>query len=75
MSPSGLVKPASTTVVTTTPPAGLSGGTFSNVVVDEVNKTITADVPAGSDQGYLTLSPARVIKSVEIVGGKLVIKY
>lgn len=75
VSPSGLVKPASTTVVTTTPPAGLSGGTFSNVVVDEVNKTITADVPAGSDQGYLTLSPARVIKSVEIVGGKLVIKY
>ena len=75
VAPSGLVKPPSTTVVITTPPAGLTGGTFSNVVIDEVNKTITADVPAGSSQGYLTLSPARVIKSVELVGGKLIIKY
>ena len=75
VSPSGLVKPPATTVVITTPPTGLAGGQFSNVVVDEVNKTITADLPPSGDQGYLTLSPARVIKSVELVGGKLIIKY
>jgi len=43
--------------------------------VDAANKTITADVPSGSEQGYLTISPAVLIKSVEIVNGKLVIKY
>ncbi len=75
VAPSGLVKPPSTTVVITTPPSGLAGGQFSNVVVDEVNKTITADLPPSGDQGYLTLSPARVIKSVELVNGKIVIKF
>jgi len=73
-------KPASSlagsdTTVSTTPPPGLGGGSFSNVVIDEANKTITADLPASGDQGYLTISPARAIKSVEKVGGKLVIKY
>ena len=57
------------------PPAGLSGATLTNVAVDAATKTITADVPAGSEQGYLTISPAVLIKSVEITNGKLVIKY
>ena len=65
--------PSST--VTGTPPAGLSGATLTNVSVDAATKTITADVPAGSEQGYLTISPAVLIKSVEITNGKLVIKY
>ena len=66
---------ASQTTVGVNAPAGLSGGAFSNVVVDEASKTITADLPASGDQGYLTISPARPIKSVEKVGNKLVIKY
>jgi len=75
VSPSGLVKDPASIVVVGTPPAGFSGATLTNVVVDEKAGTITADVPAGSEQGYLTLSPARVIKSIEIVGGKIVIKF
>ena len=66
---------ASQTTVGVNAPAGLTGGAFSNVVVDEAAKTITADLPASGDQGYLTISPARAIKSVEKVGNKLVIKY
>jgi hypothetical protein len=69
-----LSKPAGT-VVDTTPPAGLGGGSFSNVVIDEANKTITADLPAAGDQGYLTISPARAIKGVEKVGNKIIIRY
>ncbi|MFM7103334.1 MAG: hypothetical protein ACKO3N_19460, partial [Verrucomicrobiota bacterium] len=34
------------TVVSTIPPAGLTGGAFSNVVIDESARTITADLPA-----------------------------
>ena len=63
------------TVVTPTPPAGLAGSAFSNVVVDEASKTITADLPASGDQGYLTISPARPIQGVSISGNKLVIRY
>lgn len=66
---------AAQTVVGTSPPSGLVGGTFTNVVVDEAAKTVTADLPVSGEQGYLTLSPARPIKSVEKVGNKLVIKY
>ena len=65
----------SATVVSTTPPAGLAGAAFTNVVVDEASKTITADLPATGDQGYLTISPARPIKGVSISGKKLVITY
>lgn len=63
------------TVVSTTPPAGLGGGSFSNVVIDESARTITADLPASGDQGYLTISPARPIQGVAISGNKLVIRY
>ena len=63
------------TLVSTTPPAGLVGAAFSNVVVNEASKTITADLPAAGDQGYLTISPARPIKGVAISGNKLVIQY
>jgi hypothetical protein len=65
----------SSVTVSVNPPAGFSGAPLSNVVINEASRTITADVPAGSEQGYLTISPARVIKSVEIVGGKLVVTY
>ena len=45
------------------------------MVDDPVSKTITADVPSGATEAYLTISPARAIKSVEAINGKLVIKY
>jgi len=70
-----LLTPVAPTVITGTPPSGFAGATLTNIVDDPATKTITADVPAGSAEAYLTISPARVIKSVEIVGGKLVIKY
>ena len=66
---------AAQTVVGTSAPAGLTGGTFSNVVVDEAAKTITADLPATGEQGFLTISPARPIKGVQRIGNKLVIQY
>ncbi len=57
------------------PPVGFGGVTLTNVVIDPIARTITADVPAGSEQGYLTLSPAQTVKSIEIVGGKLIVRY
>jgi hypothetical protein len=57
------------------PPVGLSGATLTNIIVDTATRTISADVPAGSDQGYLTLTPAVTVQSIEIVGGRLVIRY
>ena len=66
---------AAPTVITGTPPAGFAGATLTNVVDDPVSKTITADVPSGATEAYLTISPARAIKSVEAINGKLVIKY
>ncbi len=60
--------------VSTTIPAGLSGTPLTGAVVNTVTKTITADVPAGS-QGFLTITPAVVITSSKIEGGKLVITY
>ncbi len=58
-----------------TPPAGLSGATLTNVVVDAATRTITADIPAGSDLGFLTITPAQTIVSIEVVNGKLVVRY
>ncbi len=71
----GVLAKAESTTVSTTPPAGLGGGVFTNVVIDESAKTITADLPASGDLGYLTISPARSIKGVEKVGNKIVIRY
>jgi hypothetical protein len=70
-----LLTPAVTTVIIGTPPSGFAGATLTNIVDDPATKTITADAPAGANEAYLTISPARVIKSVELVGGKLIIKY
>lgn len=63
------------TVIVGTPPSGFSGATLTNISDDPSTKTITADVPAGSNEAYLVISPAREIKSVQLVNGKLVIKY
>lgn len=57
------------------PPAGFAGSTLQNVVVDPATRTITADIPSGSEQGYLTLTPAVTVQSIEVVGGKLVVRY
>ncbi len=62
-------------VIVGTPPNGFAGATLTNVVDDPIARTITADLPSGSDAGYLTISPGRTIKSVEVAGGKLVVKY
>ena len=70
-----LLTPVAPTVIVGTPPPGFAGATLTNIVDDPATKTITADAPAGSTEGYLTISPARVIKSVELVNGKLIIKY
>jgi len=56
-------------------PVGFGGATLTNVVVDAATRTITADVPSGSTQGYLTISPAVTVLSIEVVGGKLVVRY
>jgi alkylhydroperoxidase/carboxymuconolactone decarboxylase family protein YurZ len=61
--------------VTTTVPAGLSGSPLTNATVNTATKTITADIPAGGSQGYLTITPAVVITSSKIENGKLVITY
>ena len=68
-------KPVVTTVVDGNAPAGLNGTPLTNIVVDEATGTITADLPSSGDQGYLTISPKRTIKSVSVQGGKLVIRY
>ena len=56
-------------------PNGFGGTTLQNVVVDSTNRVITADLPVGSDRGYLTITPAQTIQKIEISGGKLVIRY
>jgi alkylhydroperoxidase/carboxymuconolactone decarboxylase family protein YurZ len=61
--------------VTTTVPAGLSGTPLTGAVINTATKTITADIPADGTQGYLTITPAVVITSSKIEGGKLVITY
>jgi hypothetical protein len=61
--------------VSTTPPSGLGGSQLTGVVVDATGKTITADLPATGNSGFLTITPSVTISSVKIEGGKLVIKY
>ncbi len=63
------------TIVDGNAPAGLVGTPLTNIVVDDATGTITADLPANGDQGYLTIAPKRLIKSVSAQGGKLVIRY
>lgn len=59
-----------------TPVAGLPGAQFTNVVIDNTAKTITADLPAGaSTAGYFTVTPPVNITSVKLVNGKLVITF
>ena len=67
--------PAAGPSVSTTIPAGLSGSPLANAVVDTAKKTITADLPAGGAQSFLTITPAVNVKSVAIANGKLVITY
>jgi hypothetical protein len=62
------------TVVEGNAPSGLVGTPLANIVVDDATGTITADLPANG-QGFLTISPKRLIKSVSAQGGKLVIRY
>jgi hypothetical protein len=57
-----------------TAPNGLTGTTITGIVLDEVNKTVTADLPK-TGQGFLTISPAQTIKSVTSENGKLVIRW
>ncbi len=61
--------------VSGTPPAGFAGPVLTGIAVNAATKTITADMPAGSEQGYLTITPAVVVKTVTVVGNKLVITY
>lgn len=69
------VKPAGPSPVLT-PIAGLPGAQFSNVVVNNATKTITADLPAGATTaGYFSIVPPVSITSVQLVNGKLVITY
>ena len=70
-----LVAAAPTQTASGVPPVGFSGVTLTNIIVDTATRTISADVPAGTEQGYLTLSPAVTVKSIEIVGGRLVVRY
>jgi hypothetical protein len=72
--------------ITVTPPSGplvnpspnipgLAGGAFSDVQADAGAKTISAKLPASGDQGFLTITPGVTVKSVQIVGDRLVITY
>lgn len=61
--------------VSGTPPPGMSGDTLTQIVVDEAGRVITADIPAGSNQGYLTITPAVTIQSVAIENGKLTVRW
>lgn len=66
-------------VVVSVVPAGGAlnpDGVLTNVVKDEGTKTITADLPTNqSKAAYLQITPPVTIKTVHIVGGKLVITY
>ena len=71
----GVAPTKSTLTISTTIPNGLTGVPLTGVVSDLANKTITADIPAGGAAGYLTITPALSLVSVQVQGGKLVIKY
>jgi len=57
------------------PPAGFSGTSLTDITHDPANKTITARVPDGASEAYLTITPSQAIKSVELTIGRLVIRY
>lgn len=61
--------------VSGTPPTGMGGDVLTNIVVDEANRVITADIPAGSNQGYLTISPALTLTGIAVEDGKLVVRW
>lgn len=57
------------------PPAGFGGAPLTNLVVDEANRVITADLPADGTQGFLTITPIQELKSISIESGKLVVRW
>ena len=57
------------------PPAGFGGAPLTNLVVDEANRTVTADLPVDGSQGYLTITPAQELKSITLENGKLVARW
>ena len=61
--------------VTGAVPAGLSGAPLTNIVVDEANRTITAEIPIDGSEGYLMIKPFVKILSTVIANGKLVITF
>ena len=69
-----LIAPPASQTASGVPPIGFGGVTLTNVQVDTATRTISADVPAGTEQGYLTLSPAVTVMSIEVVGGRLVVR-
>ena len=71
----GVAPTKSTLTISTTIPNGLTGVPLTGVVSDLANKTIKADIPSGGAAGYLTITPALSLVSVQVQGGKLVIKY
>ena len=71
----GVAPVKSLLTVSTTIPNGLTGTPLTGVVTDTATKTITADIPTSGKQGFLTITPAVSLLSVQTVGGKLVIKY
>ena len=71
----GVAPTKSTLTISTTIPNGLTGVPLTGVVSDLANKTITADIPASGAAGYLSITPALSLVSVQVQGGTLVIKY
>lgn len=57
------------------PPAGFGGAPLTNLVVDEANRIITADLPTDGTQGYLTITPNQELKSISVENGKLVVRW
>jgi hypothetical protein len=54
---------------------GLTGGAFTDVQTDTGAKTISAKLPTSGAQGFLTITPGVTVKSVQVVGDRLVISY
>ncbi|MBN8247836.1 MAG: hypothetical protein J0L84_10375 [Verrucomicrobia bacterium] len=61
--------------VSGTPPAGMTGATLTGITVDEAGRTVSADIPADSTQGFLTITPAQNIQSVAVEAGRLVVRW
>ena len=54
---------------------GLTGGTFTDVQTDTGAKTLSVKLPTTGEQGFLTITPGVTVKSVKIVGDRLLISY